>query len=794
LARELGKFFNRLRKEVLSALEEYWSDYQMLQGHINLICSPVHEAHREYFELLSKYIRKEYKLGQAEARRLVKQANSKYAHKSKIEMPIQGIVSTQRDDKGLFATIPQAEQDLLNRTFRTSEQTLSRVDNQINQIITDGYRSGKGINDIGNQLTKRFDQLSTWEARRIARTEVNTSHNKATMDTYKELNVEYTQWIAANDDRTRDSHAEIDGEIIPVGGHYSNGLGYPGDMSGPIEEWINCRCSNAPFVIPYGYMAPSFSPFRESDLIPIIENPVEPTHEQLEANLDSSQRALYNKYQNEIQQSRSTLGSLFSTNRERIQARHNIETTTIKLNQLKSIASGELAKGYANLVKNVVGSGSTSQPDSQLDAVDREMERVNIRTDDFDIYRLPPDEREVYLNSKKNYEILKDAIENKNYERLDELVDDGTMFIRNKETFMEDLHESPSLQLAKEEMAEYKEYIMDYEQTIKDRNISVDLNPPAIKWDKSVNDYVILKEGEQKSFNTNEKFIAYTYKKEKVTFYESVDAKHSKISSIVSYYKESPKRLQNFRRVILSAQEPLIPSMLGYSKVGGFVLQKKGSKTIHLFENHIRGTQDSLMHEGFHLMERDTDWHITNSKEYVIARNRLHSRLEREGVPEEERWVTPYARDFTTSAAEPHTLDNMRFGERIYSEEGAEFMKMYIRDRRGFSKKYPEMVDVLEDALNGKFDKKTQSYDDWIKQEKDRYALTNEELNRQRELDWKQIELSKEGKPLSQSERNELEYFQNKSELNYLHNQWIEGKMNPKWKDRYLSYLKRINN
>ena len=136
----------------------------------------------------------------------------------------------------------------------------------------------------------------------------------------------------------------------------------------------------------------------------------------------------------------------------------------------------------------------------------------------------------------------------------------------------------------------------------------------------------------------------------------------------------------------------------------------------------------------------------------------------------------------------------MRFGERIYSEEGAEFMKMYIRDRRGFSKKYPEMVDVLEDALNGRFDKKTQSYDDWIKHEKNKYALTNEELNRQRELDWKQIELAKEGKPLSKSERNELEYFQNKSELNYLHNQWIEGKMNPKWKDRYLSYLKKINN
>ena len=98
---------------------------------------------------------------------------------------------------------------------------------------------------------------------------MNTSHNVATRDTYKDLGVEYTQWIAASDDRTRDSHLEVDGEIIPIDGKYSNGLSYPGDMSGPVEEWINCRCSNAPFVLPYGYAAPPFSPFREEDLIPI---------------------------------------------------------------------------------------------------------------------------------------------------------------------------------------------------------------------------------------------------------------------------------------------------------------------------------------------------------------------------------------------------------------------------------------------------------------------------------------------------------------------------------------------
>ncbi len=309
LERELSKFFKRLQKEVLSALHEYWSEYQLLQGQINLMVAPVHEAHREYYEILEKYVRREYKLGQAEAKRNVErlQRKNRVALKATQSMPIHGIIQKGNPKvmNDWFATIPAAERDLLNRTFRASEQTMSRVDNQINNIISDGYKSGKGINDIGSQLTRRFDQLSTWEARRIARTEVNTSHNVATRDTYKDLGVEYTQWIAASDDRTRDSHLEVDGEIIPIDGKYSNGLSYPGDMSGPIEEWINCRCSNAPFVIPYGYMAPSFSPFREEDLVPIenvrtadeLLQPTEPTmvvptDEQLKANLTKEELKL----------------------------------------------------------------------------------------------------------------------------------------------------------------------------------------------------------------------------------------------------------------------------------------------------------------------------------------------------------------------------------------------------------------------------------------------------------------------------------------------------------------------
>ena len=260
LERELQQFFDRLGKQVQSNLEEYWSDH-LLQGQINLITQPISEAQAEYYLILQKYDKREYRLGMQEAERLVKLADKPIAEKA-----IKPRLFKRYD---LFATLRGAEEDLLERVFIASQATLTRVDTSIKTLLTEGYQTGKGINYVSNLLTKRFDQLQTWEAKRIARTEIHNSHNTAVMDTYNEYGVEYTMWISADDERTRDSHLEINGEIIRLGDTYSNGLKFPGDTDGPIEEWINCRCSNAPFVIPYGYAAPPFSPFREEDLIQI---------------------------------------------------------------------------------------------------------------------------------------------------------------------------------------------------------------------------------------------------------------------------------------------------------------------------------------------------------------------------------------------------------------------------------------------------------------------------------------------------------------------------------------------
>ena len=265
LERALQRYFKELEKQVQRNLKFYWQDNLVL-GQVDLITEPILSSHEQYYEILKHYVSREYKLGTNEAERLILNLNrNRVANKSIVPKPRVFLKRTFE----LFGIHATAEEDLFTRVFIASERTLARVDRSIMDIITLGYKSGKGIDYVANNINRRFDQLTTWESKRIARTEIHNAHNRGTMDKYQEFDIEYTMWIASDDERTRESHLEINGEIIRLGDTYSNGLKYPGDTDGPIEEWINCRCSNAPYVVPYGYAAPPMDQFRESDLIKI---------------------------------------------------------------------------------------------------------------------------------------------------------------------------------------------------------------------------------------------------------------------------------------------------------------------------------------------------------------------------------------------------------------------------------------------------------------------------------------------------------------------------------------------
>lgn len=163
-----------------------------------------------------------------------------------------------------------AEQELIDHAFRASEKTLNRLRGEVMGTLRESHRAGEGIKKAASRLRKQFKNMRDYELHRIARTEIGGAMGKASYEEKRRSGVRYHQWISANDSRTRHSHLSVDGEIVRVGDPFSNGLKHPRDRGGPMDEWINCRCDSAPFILPRGKMPPpGQTQFREHELVDV---------------------------------------------------------------------------------------------------------------------------------------------------------------------------------------------------------------------------------------------------------------------------------------------------------------------------------------------------------------------------------------------------------------------------------------------------------------------------------------------------------------------------------------------
>lgn len=160
--------------------------------------------------------------------------------------------------------------------FTATEDTMKRIKGDVMENLAQSYEDGLGIKDAAKRLEEVFEGMTENRTRLIARTEINSEVGVAKFGTMQEHNIQYQQWWTAEDERVRGhpdqddpiaDHYSLHGQIVRVGDKFENGLLFPGDReNGPLEEWINCRCDNVPFIMPSNMTAPNKRYFYEDEL------------------------------------------------------------------------------------------------------------------------------------------------------------------------------------------------------------------------------------------------------------------------------------------------------------------------------------------------------------------------------------------------------------------------------------------------------------------------------------------------------------------------------------------------
>lgn len=123
---------------------------------------------------------------------------------------------------------------------------------QVTALLQNASADGVGISEMKRRLREAFEGWTSTKAATVARTEVVGASNAANLAAYQISGlVEGKEWLAVQDENTRETHAEMDGQqraitadFVSPSGNHTQGPG----LFGVAAEDINCRCTVIPKV------------------------------------------------------------------------------------------------------------------------------------------------------------------------------------------------------------------------------------------------------------------------------------------------------------------------------------------------------------------------------------------------------------------------------------------------------------------------------------------------------------------------------------------------------------------
>lgn len=145
---------------------------------------------------------------------------------------------------------PTVPTDVVEAHLRARIETIARgvaeAAEEVQDVIAKAEADDKPMPEIVDTVRDTYRNRSkTWTSK-VVNSNVVGAMNESSLMAATAAGVAKKQWLAAHDQRTRDSHVKADGTIVDIDADFDldgGSVAYPGDPSGPIGEVINCRCT-----------------------------------------------------------------------------------------------------------------------------------------------------------------------------------------------------------------------------------------------------------------------------------------------------------------------------------------------------------------------------------------------------------------------------------------------------------------------------------------------------------------------------------------------------------------------
>lgn len=134
----------------------------------------------------------------------------------------------------------------------------SRITGIINttkqKIAASIQRTNSACGTMDDVISQTADQIgnNSYRVNAIAQNESRAAVNTGEFVSSKSNGFTGKRWVSHADSQTRSSHRRLNGEIRPIDEPFSNGLMFPNDPNGPLEEVMGCRCKWIPVMLKPG--------------------------------------------------------------------------------------------------------------------------------------------------------------------------------------------------------------------------------------------------------------------------------------------------------------------------------------------------------------------------------------------------------------------------------------------------------------------------------------------------------------------------------------------------------------